>query len=426
MDQKNSDFNFFFFKRGGFWKKREKCLEFDEFKINFKNQPHYCNCESDLDISKIQYLYSNYVSLFNSKIFPVYKKSKLHQALNLCNNNSKLEFYLDRGFNIDSARLRLNLRQNTVSLDSFVRRFGEINGKERYDNYVKKWKSSISKLDKKELYKNWKNTPENYINKINPETGKSYTYEEAELKIKGDLSKGFKRVWSEYRKGIRPKTFVNTTLEYYEYRGMTSDQAVMALKERQATFTLEKCIHKYGLESGTERFNRRNKQWLETLDSKSDEEKKTIMLSKTRNFCRYSKESMDFFNSVLERLGNSVSSSYDIFMGKREMVLWNYVDKKPYFFDFSIPYLKIIIEYNGSVFHPDPQKLTEEQFINWRCPFTKLTGSEKYKRDKEKLDFAKSLGYEILVVWDHEESEKKIEKCINLIKQKQNEKKPNN
>lgn len=385
----------------------------------------YCDREEDIDSSRLSAIFHSYIQKFNSNFFPAYKKSKLHQALSFCNINSKIEFYLDRSYSYESAVRELNLRQNTVSLESFIIRFGPDEGSKRYDSYVEKWKNSIKKHDKEELYKNWKNIPENYLKKINPKTGKVFSLEEAEIKIKEDLSKGFKKVWREYREGQREKAFVNTTLDYYRSRGLTTEEAFLALKERQATFTLEKCIHKYGPEEGIRRFKERNEKWQKTLNSKTDEEKKQIMLSKTKNLCRYSRESVIFFESLLNDTSLKFLKNYDVNYGKNEMVLWNHVDKRPYFYDLSIPALKIIIEYNGSTFHPDINRLNEKELLNWKCPLTKLTGPEKYKKDKEKNDFAISLGYDLLVVWDHEEFWKKSKKCKELIKRKYDDQKPN-
>jgi hypothetical protein len=419
VNQQDLNFNFFFYLDGRYWKKRKDPLDFDSFKKNFMLADGYCKLEENLEVSMVLNVYEKYVSVFDScENFPKYKKSKLHQVLSFCNVNSNINFYLDRGFNINSAKEELKLRQSTVSLESFVRRFGEIEGAKRYNSYLDKWKKSISIHDKDELYKNWKNTPENYLNKINPITGKLFTIQEAKNKIKEDLSKGFKRVWKEYREGLRDKSFVSTTLEYYESKGMTTEEAQLALNERQRTFTLEKCIHKYGYEDGIKRFKDRNYKWQKTLDSKTDDEKKAIMLSKTRNLCRYSKESFIFFNSLLSRIDENLLSGLDIYFGKKEMVLWEPSKKRPYFYDFSIPSLKVIIEYNGSTFHPSLEKLNKKELMAWKCPLTKLNGLDKHKKDMEKNDFARSLGYELLVVWDYEEFESKLKKCIELIKKK--------
>ena len=45
---------------------------------------------------------------------------------------------------------------------------------------------------------------------------------------------------------------------------MTEDEAKEALSERQTTFTIAKCIEKYGQEKGLEVWNTRQKKWLKS------------------------------------------------------------------------------------------------------------------------------------------------------------------
>lgn len=415
--------NIFYVKNGKFWIKREEPLSFLEFKGSFLSTPHFCNNEEDLDLSTLQRNYEKYLVVFHSGDFPAYKRSRINLALSLCRMNSKIEFYIDRGYKKEIARDILSKRQNTNSLSSFIERFGPEIGELKFQRYRDSWKSSISKHDKKELYKKWKNLPEYYLDKINPDTQNYFTITEAEEKIKNDLSKGFKKVWKEYREGRRDKSFINTTKEYYEKNGMSHENAMIALKERQATFSLEKCIQKYGRDKGIERFNKRNKKWIDNLNSKSPEEKERISISKMKNFHRYSKESMDFFNSLLREIKKNILYGYDILMGEDEMVLWDPNLSRPYFYDFAIPELKLIIEYNGSTFHPDVPNMTEEQIASWVCPLTKQNAIEKYNKDQTKNNFARSLDYDLLVIWDKEEYTGKVKKCKELIEKKLKNKK---
>lgn len=408
--------NIFYDKMGRFWIRKKSPLIFLDFKSIFLSTPHFCNDENKLDLSRLELHYKKYLEIFKSEVkFPKYKKSRINLVLGLCKMNSKLDFYLDRGFIKDEAILILNKRQDNTSLSSFISVHGEKIGKVKFEEYSSKWKKSISKYDKKDLYKNWKNTPEKYLNKVNPNTGNLFTKEESENKIKNDLSKGFKKVWKEYKDGERDNSFINTTVDYYLSRGMKSEEAKDALKERQSTFSLEKCIQKYGFDDGVKKFNQRNEKWIKTLDGKSPEEKKRILLSKTRNFPRYSKESLDFFETLISKID---IDPCDILMGENEMVLWNPEIKKPYFYDFSIPSLKIIIEYNGSAFHPNLDKITPDEIEKWICPFSKQNAMEKYNYDNTKNNFARSLGYDLMIVWDNDEYNSKLEKSIKLIENK--------
>lgn len=61
------------------------------------------------------------------------------------------------------------------------------------------------------------------------------------------------------------KVASNTTLEYYLNQGMNEDEAKLALRKRQSTFSLEKCIEKYGEAEGIKRFKERQEKWLSNL-----------------------------------------------------------------------------------------------------------------------------------------------------------------
>ena len=72
-----------------------------------------------------------------------------------------------------------------------------------------------------------------------------------------------------------------TRIQYFIDKGLTEDEAKIALKERQSTFSLEKCIIKYGEIEGTKRWKERQIKWQNTLNSKSEEEIKRINMSKS-------------------------------------------------------------------------------------------------------------------------------------------------
>jgi hypothetical protein len=73
----------------------------------------------------------------------------------------------------------------------------------------------------------------------------------------------------------------NVCVEYWLKRGYTKEEAKAHIAERQNTFSLEKCIEKYGMAEGLTRWQDRQKRWQNTLNSKSKEEKDSINLSKS-------------------------------------------------------------------------------------------------------------------------------------------------
>ena len=75
----------------------------------------------------------------------------------------------------------------------------------------------------------------------------------------------------------RTKNNNNTsTIEFYTSRGHSIESAEKFLSERQTTFSLEKCIKKYGEQEGFIVWQERQNKWQNTLNSKSDAEKSEL------------------------------------------------------------------------------------------------------------------------------------------------------
>lgn len=73
-------------------------------------------------------------------------------------------------------------------------------------------------------------------------------------------------------------------VEYWLERGFDEETAKKKVSELQHTFSLERCVEKYG-EHGIEKWKERQEKWQSTLNSKTDEEKENIK-SKKRVFIR--------------------------------------------------------------------------------------------------------------------------------------------
>jgi very-short-patch-repair endonuclease len=92
-----------------------------------------------------------------------------------------------------------------------------------------------------------------------------------------------------------------------------------------------------------------------------------------------------------------------------------------YFYDFTDIKNKKIIEYNGDMYHANPNKYKAKDNPH---PFRKsMTSKEIWDKDSAKIKLAQDNGYEVLVIWDSEyrykgsnNKEKVIQKCINFLK----------
>jgi len=101
---------------------------------------------------------------------------------------------------------------------------------------------------------------------------RGYTEEEAIQKVK-EIQNNSDKI--DYK-----KTITTTNIAYYLNKGYTLEESKQMLSERQRTFSLKKCIEKYGEEIGLDVFNARQEKWQNTLKSKSQKEIDRINMSK--------------------------------------------------------------------------------------------------------------------------------------------------
>lgn len=105
----------------------------------------------------------------------------------------------------------------------------------------------------------------------------------------------------------------NSTIEFYLSRGYSKKEAKSLLSERQRTFSLAKCIEKYGKEEGYRRWKARQEKWQNTLKSKSPEEIRRINDLKFKGILknnRYSRISQELFNELYDKIKSKYKKIY--------------------------------------------------------------------------------------------------------------------
>ena len=184
------------------------------------------------------------------------------------------------------------------------------------------------------------------------------------------------------------------------------EEAKKRYKESQDTRSITSIMKNHGCDIDTAKKIQEQvtSRWLSTLDNKTPEEKKEILLRKMRKFKFYSNASKKFFEKILGKLDVVV----DVFYGDNEYFLWNNDSSKPrlFFYDFTIRPLKIIIEYNGILYHPRDK---DNMF---------LTVEESLQKDNLKIKTAKDNGYDVFVVWENENLDKKVIELVDIINKK--------
>jgi hypothetical protein len=194
------------------------------------------------------------------------------------------------------------------------------------------------------------------------------------------------------------------TLSGWMKKGYSEEEAKIKLSKHQSTFSLEKCIEKYGLEKGSEIHKKRQEKWIRTLNNKSEEELDAILRSKISNRKGIVRSKSE--NELFESLSSIFSDVKDQFILKNN-------DNKRFVYD--IKYKNKIIEFNGTYWHCDPRFFDENFFRK----DSKLYAKDIWKKDLRKINLAKENGFEVLVIWEYDYKNHKnqeIEKCIDFLR----------
>lgn len=228
-----------------------------------------------------------------------------------------------------------------------------------------------------------------------------------------------------------------------EYKGMTDEEFKQYNHSR--AITLKNMIKKYGKEEGTRVFNeyrekqRYKKSKQRYIDEFGEEQGLEIFkeinkkkVQSLENFQRkYGKEEglrryMSYveghqkgFSNIasnlfaqIESLVNNYRVSF-LYLPKNSELLLEKIGGF-YKYDFCIPELKFIIEFNGDVFHGNPQLFNESDCPN---PFDRtLTAKQIWLKDKEKIDLAKSKGFDVMVIWERDYRNDPETTVNNIIK----------
>jgi hypothetical protein len=265
-----------------------------------------------------------------------------------------------------------------------------------------------------------------WLTKINPNTGKLYTLDEAnfERNSRRPIRKEYwmTRGYLEYdsiilaantksqnnKKGANNsknssvrKITSKRCIEYYTTRGYSLEDARIMQSESQKFFSKEICIEKYGEIDGLKIWQERQDQWQATLNEKSIEEKSRINRLKLTKGITVSSAERIILNEVKKYIPEVV----------HQFTLTE-LDKKQYIYDLCAN--NKIIEYNGDFWHCNPI-LYAADYVN---PRTKVKAIDKWQQDQIKLQYAKDHGYDVLVVWESEFKSNKdeiIKKCIQFL-----------
>ena len=197
---------------------------------------------------------------------------------------------------------------------------------------------------------------------------------------------------------------INTTsIDYWINKGYYAIEAKLKLRERQSTFSLEKCINKYGEEEGIKVFNERTNKWQKSLLENGNMK---------MGFSLISQVLFDMISDTLNGKFIYATNGGEFRIDKDSGGVWIY--------DFADTSRKKIIEYQGDLYHANPSKFKPTDTPH---PYRKgKTSDEIWLVDKNKLEHAERSGYKVLYIWDSEFSKvgqskrnEILKKCVDFI-----------
>ncbi len=400
-------------------KELDEYLVYNDFKKIVIDKMNFCDDENMLDNIKLKKMYNQYINVFQNhkgefrNYFLSIKTTKDNHCdikpymiydidlwINVKGNTSK-EYYTNRCYKEEFIDDLIKIRQNTVSKDKFKERYGD-NWKEKFDEYVKKLnntRNSNPNIQTINYNKGKLLRYEYYLDKVNEDTGKLYTVEEAKEKVKNRQRKGAKII-SEQRKGKKGVTC--RSVEYWKNKEFTEEEAKEKVREIQSTNNIQTYIKKYGEQEGIQKWIERNKKWGEQM------QKKKMEIGHVGS--AQSKSANELFSKVIDKLNEENIIFKKIYYGEKEFAKWDKENKRVYFYDFVIPEISLCVEYNGIHFHP------KEGDVNWKGLFSGISYEEKLKYDKQKIKTIEDCGFKTLIVWEDEDVKTCVDKIVDMCK----------
>lgn len=289
--------------------------------------------------------------------------------------------------------------------------------------YTEEEANKILNDRKKQISKSVKNTNE-YDKIHNPNHHLKFSYSKEALMYRGYSEEEAEKISKEAGRKVgeankkhwkeNPEKYYDTRTtrkEYWIKKGYSEEEAIQKVKERQRTFTLEKCIAKYGVELGKQKWNERQRKWSEKVEEKY-KNGEFSKLPKSITTTVFSNFEINCINDIYNLLPNIKNDSYSAIVNN-QLDLFERKLSKHYYYDFC--YNDKIIEFNGDYWHCNPAKYKADYFHKLK----NMTAREIWAYDEYKRKIAEKINFKVLTIWEseyNENPEETINKCIEFIK----------
>ena len=277
---------------------------------------------------------------------------------------NQVGFWLKKGISLEEAKLKVSERQRTFSYQKCIKKYGYEKGKQMFEDRQKRWQASLknnnSEQRLKEINNLKKHNLETYI-----ATGRS-AQDYVDLRV----SRGAVKQFADRAL----KFLIDNNLELTAANFNDHYQRLLKKCKKvrgQASYGSLKCIiplYKYCRKLGLKRDD--------------------IML------------------------GISGSKEFRIAAPRKT------APRAGSYYDFTILPLKIIVEYNGYSYHPDPKVMSAEEIANFVVPYPDQTVESIMSRIARKKRTAKKAGFTIYEVWSHRDLQQQLDKVKKKINEK--------
>lgn len=230
---------------------------------------------------------------------------------------------------------------------------------------------------------------------------------------------------------------MTTQIGFYVKHGYSEKEANEILSKRQSTFSYTKCIEKYGDEEGHNIWKERQEKWYQKTKDKlskgeylkydsilkefdgNEEVADKVFVERISNiskskFGKASKRSLKIFKQLIDICQRN---EYEYYIGNmendkgNEYYLFDKKDKKIYFYDFTIPKIKLIFEFNGKLWH-------SKEFLENNLNQFGFDLSNQFITDKLKKELAEKNGFEIIYLWEEDGFEHNIKKSTSILRER--------
>ncbi len=300
-----------------------------------------------------------------------------------CSSPSK---YFKLLFDITDEELEIEHKKfDTASLESFIRRHGEVNGRMKYEEYRKRQAYTCSKdymiKERGRTEAEWEKynasracTKENFISRYGEELGK--------------------KKWNDY---CELESYAGCKLEYFiDKLGPEEGKRTYLEINKKKAQTLDNFIRLYGVDDGKLRY---------------------------AEYCsrQYSNLSKRIFDTIQRIIGDfGIGAKY----GDEECPINLYFDDGTCRICYPDYLLHTkIIEFNGDYWHGNPKYYKPDETMKFiQKQATKYSGdkaSDIWEYDRKKKRALEKLGYQVKVVWESDYNsnpEKTIDECVEFLK----------